>query len=63
MPQYHRLTVNEREEISLGLAQGRSRRDIAHMLGRNPSTISREIKRNNDRASYYRAVESHARAA
>jgi transposase, IS30 family len=62
MPQYHRLTVNEREEISLGLAQGRSRRDIAHTLGRYPSTISREIKRSNNCASCYRAVESQARA-
>lgn len=62
MPQYHRLTINEREEISLGLAQGRSRRDIAHTLGRHPSTISREIKRNDHCVSCYRAVESQARA-
>ena len=62
MPRYYRLTVNEREEISLGLAQGHSRRDIAHALGRYPSTISREIKRNNDRASCYRAVASQDRA-
>lgn len=62
MSQYHRLTINEREEISLGLAQGRSRSDIAHTLGRHPSTISREIKRNNHRVSCYRAVESQARA-
>lgn len=62
MTQYHRLTVNEREEISLGIAQGRSRRAIAHALGRYPSTISREIRRNNDRASWYRAVESQSRA-
>ena len=58
MSQYHRLTVNEREEISLGLAQGRSRRDIAYALGRNPSTISREIKLNNNHVSCYRAIES-----
>ncbi|PIP19463.1 MAG: IS30 family transposase [Candidatus Omnitrophica bacterium CG08_land_8_20_14_0_20_41_16] len=62
MPQYHRLNVNEREEISLGLAQGRSRRDIALALDRYPSTISREIKRNNNHASCYRAVESQERA-
>ncbi len=62
MPQYHRLTVNEREEISLGLSQGRSRRDIAHTLGRHASTVSREIKRNNNRASCYRAVKSQVRA-
>ena len=62
MPQYHRLTVNEREEISLGIAQGCSSRDIARTLGRYPSTISREINRNNNHASCYRAVESQARA-
>ena len=62
MPQYHRLNVNEREEISLGLAQGCSRRDIAYKLGRYPSTISREIKRNNNHTSCYRAVESQERA-
>ena len=62
MAYYHRITINEREEISLGLAQGCSKRNIAQKLGRQPSTISREIKRNNDRASCYRAVESQARA-
>lgn len=62
MPSYNRLSVKEREEISLGLAQGRSRRDIAHTLGRYPSTISREIKRNNNCVSNYRAVESQVRA-
>jgi len=62
VPQYHRLTINEREEISLGLAQGRSRRNIARKIGRCPSTISREIKRNNDRALCYRAVKSQVRA-
>ncbi len=62
MSQYYRLNVNEREEISLGIAQGRSQRNIAHTLGRHFSTISREIKRNNHRVSCYRAVESQARA-
>ncbi|MFH0839791.1 MAG: helix-turn-helix domain-containing protein, partial [Candidatus Omnitrophota bacterium] len=44
---YHRLTMNEREEISLGLAQGLSRHDIAAILKRSPATVSREIRRNN----------------
>lgn len=65
MPQYHRLNINEREEISLGLAQGHSRRDIARKLGRSPSTISREIRRNGDSGNNtspisYRAVDSQA---
>lgn len=41
-----RLTLDEREEISLGVAAKESVRDIASRLGRAPSTISREIKRN-----------------
>jgi len=40
------LSFQEREEIALGLAGGRSQADIARQLGRCASTISREIKRN-----------------
>ena len=40
------LTLSEREEISRGLASHCSLRFIAVQLGRSPSTISREIKRN-----------------
>lgn len=56
--------MNEREDISLGLAQGKSRRDIAAMLQRSPATVSREIRRNNYiYGSYqYRASIAHARA-
>ncbi len=65
MPQYHRLNMNEREEISLGLAQGRSRRDIAAMLSRSPATVSREILRNQYHGYdyiHYRAAKSQRRA-
>jgi DNA-binding NarL/FixJ family response regulator len=40
------LRLEEREEISRGIAAGRSIRRIAQGLGRSPSTISREILRN-----------------
>ena len=40
------LTLAEREEISRGVVAGDSVRAIARTLGRAPSTISREIKRN-----------------
>ena len=40
------LTLPEREEISRGVVAGRSLRSIAVSLGRSPSTISREIRRN-----------------
>jgi IS30 family transposase len=40
------LSLIEREEISRGLTVGRSLRAIAALLGRAPSTISREVGRN-----------------
>ena len=40
------LTLGEREEISRAIVADRSIRSIAASLGRAPSTISREIKRN-----------------
>lgn len=40
------LSFSEREEIALLRAQGRGVREIARRLGRSPSTISREVRRN-----------------
>mgnify|MGYP001618295324 CR=1 FL=1 len=64
MQKYRHLTMNEREEISLGLAQGRSRHDIAAMIKRSPATISREIRRNNYvyGGFQYRAAIAHPKA-
>ncbi len=55
------LTLEDREEISRGLAAGQSIRQIARDLGRPPSTISREISRNNGRR-HYRAVDADDRS-
>src|SRR2546430_3432156 len=41
-----RLSLAEREEISRGLAAGRSLRGIASGLGRAPSTVCREVAAN-----------------
>ena len=41
-----RLNLEEREEISLGVAAQESVREIARRLGRAPSTIAREIRNN-----------------
>ena len=55
------LSFAEREEIALGRARGESMRCIARRLGRSPSTVSRELRRNADRRGY-RATTAHALA-
>ena len=55
------LTVAEREEISRGIASGRSLRSIARILSRAPSTLSREVRRNGGRRRY-RAAEADKQA-
>src|SRR3989442_11526192 len=55
------LRLEEREEISRGIAAGRSIRRIAVSLGRAPSTISREVRRNGG-CRAYRASEADTRA-
>ena len=51
------LTLAEREEVSRAVAAGHSIRSIASLLGRAPSTISREIQRNGGQ-QWYRASEA-----
>jgi DNA-binding CsgD family transcriptional regulator len=46
------LSLSEREEISRGLVAGCSMRSIAASLGRAPSTVSRELRRNGGCQSY-----------
>lgn len=46
------LTLAEREEISRAVAMGSSLRAIAASLGRAPSTIGRELRRNGGTGSY-----------
>ncbi|NUZ09147.1 IS30 family transposase [Piscinibacter koreensis] len=55
------LTLAEREAISRAMAEGRSIRSIAALLGRASSTVSRELKRNGGRAAY-RASEADCAA-
>ena len=56
------LTLPQREEIGLGQARGESIRSIATALGRAPSTVSRELRRNTDGSGRYRATTAHALA-
>ena len=55
------LSLDEREEISRGIAAGLSARGIAGCIGRPSSTVSREIARNGGRDGY-RAVLADAAA-
>ena len=43
---YKHLSITEREKTAIYRAQGLSRSQIAQLLGRDKSTISRELKRN-----------------
>ena len=62
---YRRLTHREREEISRGLAAGTSQAEMARILNRHPSTITRELGRNSGRQvrSEYRAFSAGRKAA
>jgi IS30 family transposase len=52
MEKYTQLKELERERIFNCLRQGLSQRQAAERIGRNKSTISRELKRNSDRVGY-----------
>jgi Helix-turn-helix domain len=61
----HSLSLDEREEISRGVAAGDSCRAIATRLGRAPSTVSREPARNGGPGQYraQRADQAASRRA
>lgn len=54
MKSYTHFTLWEREYLQESLEKGKSLRKIAEALGRSPSTISREVKRNwSKKANHY----------
>ena len=55
------LTLAEREEISRGVVEGQSICSIGARIGRSPSTISREIRRNGGPGDY-RAIDADSAA-
>jgi len=59
---YTHLSAEERETLSLGLTQGHSLRSMARVLGRSPSTLSRESARNSMRGCPYRACTAQSQA-
>lgn len=61
--QYEQLTSNERDLIAVHRAHGFTVSDIARMLNRNKSTISRELTRNSSVSSkIYLSHQAHKRA-
>ena len=59
---YTHLSAEDRETLSLGLAQGQSLRMMARVLGRAPSTVSRESVRNTPRGRPSRACTAQTLA-
>lgn len=55
------LTLEDREDISRGLAQGLTNKEIAQAINRSESVVCREIKRHGGRRAY-RAHKAHAAA-
>jgi IS30 family transposase len=55
MQSYTHFTLSERENLRILLEQGKVLRQIARELGRNPSTVCREMKRNGKKDGSYNA--------
>jgi len=50
--QYSHLTEEDRIDIHIFLKENKTLREISNLLGRSPSTISREIERNKGQNAY-----------
>jgi IS30 family transposase len=59
---YGQLSLEERCEITRLQAGGCSLRKIAEALGRDPSTLSRELRRNTDRDAGYKPAKAQGKA-
>ena len=57
------LTLTDREEISRGLAEGLEYQQIALLIGRNPSVVSRDVARHGGRAQYRAVTADQAATA
>lgn len=63
MSNHHaKLTPEERDYIALWIGQKVALREIARRLGRNPSTISRELERNGHATAGYVAIHAQRMA-
>jgi IS30 family transposase len=61
MQPYHHFTLIERESLRNYLNEGKSKREIARLLGKSPSTISRELARNQNNNGSYNAWSATVR--
>lgn len=55
---YTHFTLNERKYLQQLLSEGKSFREIAAILERSPSTISREVKRNKAKYKPHRKIDN-----
>ena len=55
METYRHLSCEDRDQIAVLLVAGHNNTSIARILGRSPSTISRELKRNSLQSGRYSA--------
>jgi len=53
---YKHLTIEERACIALYIKEGKGVTEIARLVGRSKSTISRELRRNPSRDEGYNAI-------
>ena len=60
---YRHMSAEERETLSLGLTLGHSLRTMAQVLGRAPSSVSRELASNITWGRPYRACTAQIQAA
>lgn len=56
MMSYKQITSKNRNELSALLRAGLKQKDIAGILGKDPSSISREIKRNKTKRCYHAGI-------
>jgi len=62
MPETHKkITAAERDLIALLKGRGKSNKEIARQLGKHPTSIGREISRNQFKGRYYVAIHAQAK--
>jgi len=64
MQKYNQISAEERDKIAVLKANGFNQSEIAQLIGRNRSTISRELKRNSSKKyGCYTSMHAHRRSS